>query len=106
MKMLEREVSKASSLLRRRAPWPHQKIPPTPGALLPSKASSPARSRRVWRSELITDSHFFFFHFRRNHSTIKIEYIYGCDSQPGSIKTCESDFANYQTVTKLMKQDF
>lgn len=61
MKMLEREVSKASSLLRRRAPWPHQQIPPTPGALLPSKASSPARSRLVWRSELITDSHFFFF---------------------------------------------
>lgn len=72
------------------------------GALITELAPTPTQGRLVLRSELITEPH--FCNFRQNHDTIKIEYIYDCDSQLGSIKTCESDFANYQTVTKLMKQ--
>lgn len=43
---------------------------------------------------------------RQSDNTINTQYIYYQDSQPENIKTCESDFANYQPVTELTKQDF
>lgn len=43
---------------------------------------------------------------RQSNNTINTQYIYYQDSQPENIKTCESDFANYQPVTELTKQDF
>ena len=66
---------------------------------------SPAQCRLVLRSELITDSNFFFTSDRiipllRSNTFTAVIF------NRAVLKTCESDFANYQTVTKLMKQDF
>ena len=66
---------------------------------------SPAQCRLVLRSELITDSNFFFTSDRiipllRSNTFTAVIF------NRAVLKTCESDCANYQTVTKLMKQDF
>lgn len=66
---------------------------------------SPAQCRLVLRSELITDSNFFFTS-DRIITLLRSNTFTAVIFNRAVLKTCESDFANYQTVTKLMKQDF